>query len=632
MAHVQQALANLLRARGVSAAYRGALVALALAGAAASAQQAALAPADYQFIETHFRAARDLEQKGELDRAAAEYRAILQRYPTAVPRVYQNLGLVYYYLKDYLNAIEAFESGIDIDRTMIGSRLFLGVSYLNVERPEEALPYLEAAHGLRPTFESALHLGQAYAANLRHGEAIGAFRQALPLAGDQEPDVLYSVGKAYLDLAERIVNDQAVSHPESKETHLAAARLFESQQVYQVAAIKYLEAAETDPFNASIFFPLARMLAILGLDVPSGLALERYWNLLPGVPRMRIDKSMLPREQVAEIGTKVEFEGILRSLPPVDPGSLPPVAMVGREINEELAERLEGPEADAWKRAARAVAEGRFGDSLSALDGLRAQDGEWLRDYLKMAVHVWLDDYEGASAIAAGPSLESQPLQPVQTLRAEVFRQISIEYFDRLLREHPASCRARLVTAMNLAAQEKAEAEAEFLAAIEACPLDTQIRIELADYYLWNSQYEEARQACLGELEIHPHSSAARKRLGRIHVQLRDAETALPYLLAAAEADSGDADVRTDLGRAYELEQRWDDAVAEYQLALELDPSLNRVHYVLARLYRQLGRMDLAQEQFDLFKRNEDEARQTRTARIQRLRKMEARESPAPGQ
>ena len=114
-------------------------------------------------------------------------------------------------------------------------------------------------------------------------------------------------------------------------------------------------------------------------------------------------------------------------------------------------------------------------------------------------------------------------------------------------------------------------------------------------------------------------------------MQLRDAPRALPYLLAATESDPEDADVRTDLGRAYELLQRWDEAVAEYRLALELDPTLNRVHYVLARLYRQLGQADLAKQQFDLFKRNEDEARQTRTARIQRLRKKEAPGQFAPG-
>ena len=603
---------------------RSLTIALLAATVVAGAQQARLAPADYELIETHFRAAKNLEQQGELAAAASEYRTILRRYPTAVPRVYHNLGLVCYYQGDYLNAIEAFESGIEIDRAMIGSRLYLGVSYLNLERPEEALPHLETAHGLQQTFETALHLGQAYAANLRYGEAIQAFRQALPMAGDEAPNVLYSIGQAYLDLAERIANEQAVSHPESKETHLAAARVFESQQVFQVAAIKYLEAAELDPFNASIFFPLARMLAILGLDVPSGLALERYWSLLPAVPKMPIDKSMLPKEQVAEIGTKVEFEGILRSLPAVDPERLPPIPMVGREINATLLARLDGSASADWAQVTQAVIEGRFEDSLAVLEQLRDTGNEWLREYLKMTVHVWLDDYKSAALVADDPSLSASPLQAVQTSRAEVFRQVALEYFDSLVREHPGSCRARLVRAMNFAAQEKSEAEAEFLAAIEACPLDTQTRIELADYYLWNSQYDQARQACLDELEIHPHSGAAKKRLGRIHVQLREGETALPYLTAAAEADPEDADVRADLGRAYELLERWEDAVQAYLLAAELDPALNRVRYVLARLYRQLGQNDLAQQQFQLFKRNEDEARRTRNARIQRLRKKEA--------
>ncbi len=609
-----------------------AAIALLCAGTVANSQQRSLGPADYAEIESRFRAARSFEQSGNLAEALSEYRAILDRYPTAVPRVYHNLGLVCYYQRDYLSAIDAFETGIDLDKTMVASRLFLGVSYLNVERPDAALPHLEAAHRLQPTFESALHLGQAYAANLRHREAIEAYRQALPLAGEESPNVLYSLGQTYLTLAERIVNEQALAHPESKDTHIAAAKLFESQQVYQVAAIKYLEASEMDPFNASIFFPLARMLAILGLEVPSDIALQRYWDLLPSVPRMPIDKSMLPKEQVAEIGTKVEFEGILRSLPPVDPERLPPLPMVGGEINDELARRIEAPDSSAWRDAVEAASAGRFNESLQALDAIQPKGDEWLRDYLKASVHIWLDDYESAALVAGGRSLASQSLQAVLTLRAEVFRQVSIENFDKLVSDYPASCRARLVNAMNFAAQEKAEAEAEFLAAIEACPFDTQIRIELADYYLWNSQYEEARQACLDELEIHPHSSAARKRLGRIHVQLRDAEKALPFLLAVTEADPEDADVRRDLGRAYELLGRFDDAIAEYQLALELDPTLNRVHYVLARLHRQLGNSDLAQQQFQLFKKNEDEARQTRTARIQRLRKKEAPELPGTGQ
>ncbi len=594
-----------------------------------AAQAPGLGPADFAAINAQFQQAKRFEAAEQFEAAEAIYRGVLEEYPSAVPRVHHNLGLVRFFQRKYGAAIEALERGIDLDGTMVASRLFLGISYLNIERPEEALAHLEIAHRQQPTLESALHLGQAYAANLRFLESASVLRTALPSAGARAPDLLHAIGQVYLKLAESIINEQATAHPESKETHLAAARVLESQQVYQVAAIKYLEASELDPMNASIFFPLARMLAILGLDVPSDLALQRYRSLLPSVPPLPIDSSLLPREQVAEIGTKVDFEGILRSLPPVDPKRLPPVPILPDEINEELAARLRGAHAPAWRRAVEAAASGRFRETLDGLAAVGGGEDGWLRDYLAVSAHVWLDDYESAAVAAASPELAGHALQAVQTLRAEVFRQVAIEYFDRLVREHPGSCRARLVRAMNLAAQEKAGAEGEFLAAIELCPFDTEIRIELADYYLWNSQYREARQACLDELEIHPHSSAAMKRLGRIHVQLREAEESLPYLRTAVETDPADADVRSDLGRAYELLERWDDALAEYELALDLDPGLNRVHYVLARIYRQLGRMDMAREQFERFKRNEDEARQSRTVRIQRLRKMDAPASPA---
>ena len=603
--------------------------ALLCAGSQATAQGPNLGPADFAVIERQFREAKRFEAAEEFVRAADGYRTILQRYPTAVPRVYHNLGLVLFRQRQYEEAIEAFERGLDLDKDMLASRLFAGIGYLNIEHPDKALPYLESVHGLQPTFESALYLGEALAANLQHERSVAALREALPLAGDQAASVLYSMGQTYLKLAERIANRQAVAHPGSKDTHLAAAKVFESQQVYQVAAIEYLEAAELDPMNASIFFPLARMLAILGLDVPSQLALQRYWQLLPSVPRISIDASMLPREQVAEIGTKVDFEGILRSLPPVEPSRLPPLPILPGEINDELTDRLEADGNELWAAVVDSIAAGRFDQAVDALASVGGQAADWLRDYLLVNAHVWRDDYESASVVAARPALAGHTLQAVQTLRAEVFRQASIEYFDQLVSNHPSSCRAMQTTAMNLAAQEKAEAEEEFLAAIEACPLETQIRIELADFYLSNSQFEEARQACLDELEIHPQSSAARKRLGRIHVQLRQADEAVGYLLSSIEEDPEDPNVRSDLGRAYELLGKWEDALAQYHRALDLDPTLNRVRYVLARIYSQLGRQDLAREQFEQFKSNEDEDRRTRTERIQRLRKREAGE-PAP--
>ena len=125
-------------------------------------------------------------------------------------------------------------------------------------------------------------------------------------------------------------------------------------------------------------------------------------------------------------------------------------------------------------------------------------------------------------------------------------------------------------------------------------------------------------------MKINPFSNAAKKRLGRIYVQLRDVEKALPYLNAAAAEDPKDPDVHRDLGRVYELTKHWDEAVAEYQLASDLDPTVNRLHYVLARIYRQLGKEDLARQQLEQFKANEEADRQARVERIQRLRQKEA--------
>ncbi len=597
------------------------LLALLISALSGWAQQGELGPEQRSYIETHFRAAKTFEASEQFEKAASEYELILTKYPEQVPRVYQNLGLVLYYQRKYEEAIRAFEAGLRLDPQMAGSQLFLGISYLNTERPEKALPHLAEAHKAQPTVESATALGQAHMAHLDYSKAIVNFETALSLAADdRKDDLLYLIGNSYLRMAERIVNTQTDQHPDSKDSHLAAAKIFDSQNGYQVAAIKYLEAAEQDPMNASIFLPLARMLAVLGLDEASGLALDRYRALMPADRHAVIDRSTLPKEQVAEIGTKVDFAGILRSLPEVNQDQLPPLPLLSTDINEAVQQRLTEEADGPWKSAVDHLFQGRFEQARRDLDAIEAGKYEWLRDYLKATAQVWLGEYRAAGKTANGATLASHPAQIVQMLRAEIFRYLALDYFSQLVEQHPGSCRAHLVRAQNLAAQEKAGAEAEFRAAIAGCPSDTQIRIALADYYLWNSRYKEALEECLDELKLNPYSSAAKKRIGRIHVQLRQAEKGVPYLLAALEADPEDAMARTDLARGYELLGKWDQAVDEYQQALELDPSLNRVHYVLARIYRQLGQGERAKQEYDLFKANEAEDRQQRVERIQRLR------------
>ena len=595
------------------------------------AQHSGLSQADRSFIEGHFLAAKRFEASEQYDRAANEYELILERYPYAVPRVYQNLGLSYYLQRRYDDAVKTFEKGLEMEPGMLGARLLLGRSYLVMEQPEKALSHLLQAHRLQPTLEGATYLGQAYSTQADYKRAAAYYREALSLAGrDQQDNIIYLIGKSYLKRNEAIVNLYTGLYPESKDTHLTAARMFDLRDGYQVAAIKYLEAAELDPMNASIFYPLARMLAILDLDEASQLALARYHQLTPLLPRSAIEEQSLPKQAVAKIGTEVDFAGILRSLPPVTAESAPPVPMLGSDANKALRLVLAGDAAGKWSRTVSHLAAGRHGEARSVLHSMDGDQHPWLKDYLDAVVSDWLEDYERAEEAADRPSLKDSPLQFVQMLRAEIYHTLALRFLQRLLREHPESCLSDFVRGENLAAQEKREAEQEFKAAIAKCPDNTQIRIALIEHYLANSRFDEALEQCLEELDLNPYSSAVKKHMGRIYIQLRDAANGIPVLVEALAADPEDANARMDLGRGYELTEEWEKAVEQYKLALELDPTMNRVHYVLGRIYRQLGETELAREQYRLFRENESRTHEEHVERIQRLRKRESVPSDRP--
>ena len=598
------------------------ILSLLLLGARSFGQSTDLTIEDRSFIESHFRTAKKAESVQNYDTAAKEYSLILEKFPTALPPVHQNLGLVYYAGRKYERAIAAFEKGIRLEPDMVGAQLFLGSSYLLTAQPQKALPHLEFAHKKQSTVESATYLGQAYMAHLAFSRAADSFREALTNA-DQKDNLLYLVGKSYLKLAEQIGNSQSKLHPDSPHVQLAIAKIFESQKGYQVAAIKYLEAAELDPMNASIFFPLARMLAILGLDPASRLAVERYKQLMPNDRDASVDKNT-PADQVAAIGTKVDFEGILRALPPVQDEQLPLVPMLSNRANAVLREALVSEPGSQWKTVITHLVEGRLKKASSVLPTIDTDNYEWLRDYLQASVQVWLGDFDKAGEFANRASLASSSSPMVQLLRAEIFHHLSLSYFGRLLKEYPDSCRAHFARAQNLAGQEKREAEAEFKLAIEKCPDKTQMRIALADHHLSNSRYKEALDLCLDELKLDPYSHPANVRIGRIYIQLRDPQKGMPFLRDALDLEPKSANARADLARGYELLGQWDKAIDAYKQALDADPSLNRIHYVLGRIYRRLGKKELADREYETFQANEAKEREQHVARIQKLRQREA--------
>jgi len=56
------------------------------------------------------------------------------------------------------------------------------------------------------------------------------------------------------------------------------------------------------PHERLAILPLARWLAVLGKDMASGMALERYRQLMPQDQGAKMNRDELPRKEMADVG------------------------------------------------------------------------------------------------------------------------------------------------------------------------------------------------------------------------------------------------------------------------------------------------------------------------------------------
>lgn len=584
--------------------------------------QEQLSQSSQEFIASHFESAKQAESLQQFPKAIQEYELILKQYPSSVPEIYQNLGLIYYLARDYDNAIRVFERGIRLKPGMVGAQLFLGNAYLAKEKPREALSHLQNAYKAQPNSESAIFLGLCLNALRRYSDANQYYKIAL--AGSQDMAYcLHLLGTSYLKLSEQLANALSEQHPDSKYEHLITAKVVDAQGWYQIAAKEYLECIKRDPMNASLYFLLGTWLAVLGEDKASSTALERYRKLMPFDEDAKIDRNELPRKEMANVGITVDYVAELTALPPIDQKHVPPIPMLPAEVNEKLLARINSTGGAKWRDIASAVIRSDWESATRQLEAMKPGPTDWLRDYILASVWLWRGDVAKSEEVAKRVQTLAAAVPVLQYLLWDIDRQLSYFYFQRLLDEYPQSGWAHFLKGRTLDAQGKQEAANEYLAALAADPGLPEVHISLADLYLSNSKVDEALAECQKELDLNPESNLAKARLGRIYVVLRQADKATPLLEQALAEDPDDASATADLARAFELRGDTAKAIAEYERALKLDPSLNRVRYVLARLYRKIGKPELAERQYQLFRATENTARQQYLDRLRKLRELD---------
>jgi tetratricopeptide (TPR) repeat protein len=191
---------------------------------------------------------------------------------------YNNLGVTYYKLGRYQEAIEACKQAIIIKPDYAEAYCNLGVAYGNLGRYQDEIEAYKQAIRIKPDYARAhYNLGVTYYNLGRYQEAIEAYKQAVIIKPD-DAEVHYNLGFAYNKLGryqEAIeACKQAIRiNPDLAETHnnLGFAYLNLGRYEEAIEACKQAIRIKPDYVNAHYNLGVAYLLS-----GDKGLALEEY--------------------------------------------------------------------------------------------------------------------------------------------------------------------------------------------------------------------------------------------------------------------------------------------------------------------------------------------------------------------
>jgi len=144
-----------------------------------------------------------------------------------------------------------------------------------------------------------------------------------------------------------------------------------------------------------------------------------------------------------------------------------------------------------------------------------------------------------------------------------------------------------------------AESKEELKKALASWPDDLRLVHELAGLLFIAREYEDARPLLEHLLKVDP-TAEYNLLLGRVWLEQRQPEKAIPYLEKASRDSPTAVQARAALGRAYLDSGEAGRAVPHLEAALETDED-GSLHFQLARAYQANGQADLAREMREKF-------------------------------
>jgi tetratricopeptide (TPR) repeat protein len=563
----------------------------------------------------HFIAAQQYQQQGRLDEAAHEYQTVLRLQPGS-PEAYVNLGLVYYDQAKFGDSARALAAAGKLRPGIRGVDLFLGIDYVKLNRPAQALVHLRAAvHE-----DAADKLAQSWlgTALWDAGQRDAALLQLRTAAAQfpNDPDLLFAAGEAY----GKAVRQQTEELLEASRGTALSDRIY--ADVYAQAhdwtnAVGHLRRAiERDPRSIEAQTELGDVFLLQARFQDAKSELDQA---LAQAPR---SAAVLARSGLVMILLDQPAEGLARMAKATEIDSRAALDALGLPPDESIG-TLADPESAIVSRCRQVAAllETNQNDnpaSLAAVAALYALSGDRdraMRSYLLFAAgsHTATGPetlYTEALGTMHAHHYDSAEDKFVRWLAAHpddsvaqfdllrVRRWLTIKQIHQLVAIAPDSYHVhQLLGELYADHEEDEKAISEYRAVAVAQPDLPGAHYWLGHLYWKHGEADDAFRERTRELQLNPLHPEANGELGAVLVAQGHSAEAIPHLQSAIRSRPDLWHAYWQLGCAYANEEDYPQAEAMLHKVLAHDPD-GSVHYQLGMVLRAEGKTAQAAQAF----------------------------------
>lgn len=187
-----------------------------------------------------------------------------------------------------------------------------------------------------------------------------------------------------------------------------------------------------------------------------------------------------------------------------------------------------------------------------------------------------------------------------------------LDFFQRVMERSPDSVTVHMLLGeANDGLDRTADAIREFEAAAASDPKQPNVHFGLGYLYWKDLLYDKAAEEFKREIEIGGSVEKSEAYLGDIALKQSKFDEARELLEKSASSFSKSRITHYDLGVLDARDKKYEQAAAEFQRAIELDPSRADAHFRLAGVLRAQGKEMLAQEELKRVSQIHEKTRET---------------------